>query len=311
MSNTMIQLAIFTSIGIAWRYFKPGHMSADALQRSIMTLVHWVFMPIFIFFAISALKFNASLLKYSMYILVSTGVAMTAAWFWLKNSAHQNNTKGALLIASSFGSVFFIGLPLTKAMIGGWTGKIAVVYLVVANVLILYTVGLFLIKAMATPSKLKKPLTAFTDAGMRIIKEPIIIAVLLGLLVNIAELKLPGWIRGLNGLAAGGLVPLLLLAVGLTLNWDKSWTAQIQSLIPVAAIKLILVPLTILIMIKVFGSPGAKTAKALIIDGIMPASLLGFVICDRFKLDTRTYAVAFSLTAILAIIAVPVWMKLI
>lgn len=311
MSNALIQLAIFTSIGFAWRYFSPGKVTADSLQRSIMTLVHWIFIPIFVFYAMTVIKFNASLFKYSMYVIAATGVGMAAAWFWLARTSYENKTKGALMLASSFGSVLFIGLPLTKIMIGGWSSRLAVVYLLIANILILYSVGLFLVKAMATPSKLKKPLTAFTDAGMRIIKEPLVIAAILGLVVNFTGLKLPVWIGGISGLAGGALIPLLLLAVGLTLTWDKTWTDQIQGLIPIAAIKLILVPVVLLLMVKVFGSPGTKTSTALIINGMMPASLLGFAVCDRFNLDTKTYAVAFSFTTILAIVAVPVWLRII
>lgn len=309
MSNILIQLAIFIAIGIAWRYFKPSKISADSLQQAIMTLIHWVFLPIVIFFAISVLKFNTSLFKYTMYVVAASGVAMAAAWFWLARTNYESKTKGALFLASSFGSVIFIGLPLTSTMIGAWTSRLAIVYLLVANILILYTVGLFLVKVLATPSKLKTPLTMFTDNGMTLIKEPLIIAALLGLLVNLVELKLPGWIYGFNGLAGEALIPLLLLTVGLSLRWDSAWNNHIKNFIPIAAIKLILVPLVLLLMVKLFGSPGVKTTKSLIINGMMPASLLGFYLCDRFNLDSKTYAIAFSLTTILALIAVPIWMR--
>ncbi|MDH5765736.1 MAG: AEC family transporter, partial [Gammaproteobacteria bacterium] len=133
---------------------------------------------------------------------------------------------------------------------------------------------------------------------------------LAGLVVNIAGIKLPGWLAGISGLAGDALVPLLLLAVGLSLSWNKSWTNQVKDILPVAAIKLILIPLVLLIMVKVFGSPGAKTTKALMINGIMPASLLGFYICSRFKFDTAIYAIAFVVTSALAVLAVPIWLEI-
>lgn len=311
MSNTLIQLAIFTTIGFAWRYFKPGNVDANALQRSILTLIHWIFLPIFVFFAMSVLTFNASLFKYSMYTIVASVVAMAVAWFWLARTRHEPRTKGALLMASCFGSVLFIGLPLSNIMIGSWSTRLAVVYLLLANILLLYTVGLFLARAMAKPSKLKKPMTAITDEGMTIIKEPVVIAALLGLLVNITGITLPSWIGGISTLAGGALIPLLILTVGLSLTWDSNWTNQLKDIAPVAAIKLVLVPVVLLIMVKVFGSPGAKTSQVLMINGMMPASLLGLVVCDRFKLDTKTYVMAFAVTTILAVVVVPIWLQII
>lgn len=311
MSNALIQMAIFIAIGIAWRYFKPANVDANTLQRSIMTLIQWIFLPIFIFFAMSVLTFNASLFKYSMYVIAASAVTMAVAWLWLSRTSHEPRTKGALLLASCFGSVLFIGMPLNNIMIGEWSMRLSVVYFLVANILVLYTAGVFLARAMASPSKLKKPLTAITDEGMTILKEPIIIAAVLGLLVNMTDITLPAWIGGISTLAGGALIPLLILTVGLSLTWDSKWMNQMKGIIPVAAIKLILVPVVLLIMVKVFGSPGAKTSLALMINGMMPASLLGLVVCDRFKLDTKTYVMAFAVTTILAVVTVPVWLQII
>lgn len=310
MSDALIQMAIFIAIGFAWRYFKLGGVDANALQRSIMTLIQWIFLPFFVFFAMSVLTFNASLFKFTLYAVVASGVAMAAAWFWLASTNHEPRTKGALMLAACFGSVLFIGVPLTDIMIGSWSTRLAVVYLLVVNILVLYTAGLFLTRAMASPSKLKKPLTAITDEAMTIIKEPIIIAAILGLLVNASGITLPVWIGGISTLAGGALIPLLILTVGLSLTWDSSWMNQMKDIIPVAAIKLILIPVVLLIMVKVFGSPGAKTSQALMINGMMPASLLGLAVCDRFKLDTKTYVMAFAVTSILAVVAVPVWLQI-
>lgn len=310
MSNALIQMAIFIACGYALRYFKPGGISADSVQNSIMSLIQWIFLPIVVFFALSLLQYKPYITRYIIYVIIATAAALAAAWFWLERTPHQAKTKGALLLAAAFGSVLFIGLPLNKIMIGDWTARLAIIYLLVANTLILYTAGLFLARALGSKAKLKQPVTALTDEKMTILKDPVIIAAALGIVVNLTGMKLPGWLNGINDLASGALVPLLILAVGLSLKWDKSWNDQVKDILPIAAIKLILVPLVLLIMIKVFGSPGVKTSKALVINGAMPASLLGFYICSRFKFDTGIYAIVFVVTSALALIAVPIWMEI-
>ena len=311
MIDSLIQLAIFIGIGFAWRYFKPGGIDADSIQRSIMSLIHWIFLPIFIFFATSVLTFNASLFKYSMYVIVASAIAMAVAWFWLSRTAYEPKTKGALLLASCFGSVLFIGLPLNDIMLGSWSSRLSIVYLLLANILILYTAGLFLARTLATPAKLKKPLTAITDEGMTIIKEPVVIAAVLGFLVNMSGLQFPVWFGGISALSGGALIPLLVLTVGLNLTWEKSWINHLKDIAPVAAIKLVLIPVVLLVMVKLFGSPGVKTAQALMVNGMMPASLLGLAVCDRFKLDTKTYVMVLVSTSALAVIAVPIWLQII
>lgn len=309
MNNALIQLGIFIAIGLVWRYFKPGGVAADSLQRAVMTLIQWIFLPILVFFAFIALKLNASEFRFSMYAIGASAVAMLVAWFWFSRTNLEPRSKGALLLASSFGSVIFIGLPLTGVMIGTWTSRFSVLYLVVVNVVVMYTVGLFLARALGKPGKLKLPLTAFTDEAVTILKEPVIIAAILGLLVNMTDTQLPVWFAGVAGLSAGALIPLLALTVGLSITWDQNWTNQLNHLLPVAVIKLALAPLAILLMLKFFPSPGVQTSKALLLNTMMPASLLGIAVCDRFKLDTKTYIMAFVVTTVLAAIAVPVWLK--
>lgn len=308
MNDALIQLAIFLVIGVGWRYLKIGNVDADALRHSILTLIQWVFLPIFIFFAMSVLKFNAALFKYAIYSVIASAAAVTAAWFWLARTPHNPKAKGALLMAACFGGVIFIGVPVTDSMFGSWSTRLGAVHFLLANILILYTAGLFLTRAMAKPSILKKPVTAITDEAKTIIRDPIVIAALAGLLVNLAGITFSARIGGLGELSSGALMPLLILTVGLSLTWESQWVDRVKDILPVAVIKLILIPLVLLIMIKVFGSPGAKTSQALMINGAMPASLLGLVICERFKLDSKIYVMAFVMTTILAAVVVPIWL---
>ncbi len=107
------------------------------------------------------------------------------------------------------------------------------------------------------------------------------------------------------------LIPLLLLSVGLSLNWQKNWNNQLVGVIPVVVIQLILVPLLMWAMASLFGSAGVKTTKALLFDSMLPATLFGFVMCERYKLDTTAYAMAFTATSVLSLITVPFWYNVI
>jgi predicted permease len=106
------------------------------------------------------------------------------------------------------------------------------------------------------------------------------------------------------------LLPLMLLAVGLSLRWDTNWNSQLQGVIPVVVVELILVPLLMWGMVKLFGSASLKTTTTLMLDSMLPATLFGFVICARQKLDSYAYAMAFTVTSVLALVTVPIWYKI-
>jgi len=75
--------------------------------------------------------------------------------------------------------------------------------------------------------------------------------------------------------------------------------------IPVVVIQLLLIPLLVWGMAELFGSAGASTTRALLLDSMLPATLFGFVICAHHKLDSGAYALAFSASSLLALLTVP------
>jgi len=55
----------------------------------------------------------------------------------------------------------------------------------------------------------------------------------------------------------------------------------------------------------------AKLLAPCVIEGAMPCMVLGLVLCDRFKLDSALYAESVTLTTILSLFTLPVWLRLV
>lgn len=309
MQNGVLVILFFLVLGIGWRILSPQGISAGSLQRQLTVLAQVAILPIAVFFIVSKLPMNQAAAKILWYVLATTAIALAAAWVWLWKSTLPPKTKGALLIAAGFGNVFFLGLPLNKVLIGDWSMRVAVEYGLVANVLLLFTVGAILSRSFAEPggAGFKGPLNeALRDRGAWL-KEPLVWAAVVGLVVNLGGMKLPSWFGAIEGAIYGFLVVLLLLSTALTLTWLDTWKTQWVNVLPAAGIQLILMPLVMWGMVSLFGSVGVQTTKALMLNSMMPAALLGFVACDRYGLDTGTYGLAFSLTTVLAIVTVPIW----
>lgn len=312
MTSTNLMILFFVALGLGWRWLAPQGISASAMQRPLMVLAHRVLLPIAIFFIVSRLPMNDSALRILLYVLATTAITLAVAWVWLWKSSLAPKTKGALLIAAGFGNVLSLGLPLNKALLGDWSMRVAVEYGLVANVLLLFTAGAVLSRSFGEPGKarFRGPINEVLNDRNVWLKEPLVWAALAGLAFNLFDISLPGWLGGIEAAVYGVLFALLILATTLAVSWNDNWTTQVVEALPAVGIKLILVPLVMWGMVELFGSPGAKTTQALLLDSMMPAALLGFAACERYKLDTGAYAMAFSATTLLALVTVPVWFNL-
>lgn len=305
-----LTLLFFLISGIAWRLLTPGGITAESLQRGLMTLIHLLFLPLAVFFIMLDLPLNEAALRILLYVLATTAIALAVAWAWLWKSKLTGKTKGALLIAAAFGNVFFLGLPLNGIFYPDWTLRVAVEYGLVANVLLLFTAGVVLSRSFGDAGKIqfKKPLASLKEYKLWL-KEPLVWAALLALALNMGDVTLPEWFKGIRSAIDGSLIALLLLATALSLNWSKAWHTQIVNVLPAVAIQLILVPLVMWGMASIFGSAGLRTTQTLLLDSMLPATIFGFLFCERYKLDTATYTLVFSLMTALSVITIPVWAK--
>ncbi len=311
MSNSLWMILFFLVIGVGWRFVSPQGVGAAAMQRHLMLLARVVILPVAIFFILYKMPLHKTEMKIFWYVVGTTAIVLGVAWVWLWKSRLAPRTKGALLIAAGFGNTLFLGLPLNRILTGGWSMRIAAEYGMLANVLLLFTAGAILSRSFTDNGgyRFKGPMNAVLKDYSVWWKEPLVWAAAAGLIANISAMKFPGWFFTIEAANNGFVVPLLLLSTALAVSWNDSWKTQWQTALPAAGIQLVLAPLVMWGMVRLFGSIGTKGTQALLLNSMMPAAVFGFVVCERNKLDTGMYALAFSLTSVLALLTVPVWFK--
>lgn len=302
MLQTLLKFSFFIGIGIAWRYAKPMQVSAGALRRALLAILYYVFLPALVLSVLWQANFSGNTWRILVVMLLTTGSGLAAAWFYYKDKSISNNVKGAFILAAAFGSILIIGMPITQEWVARWTVRTAVYFEAVIMLPVLFTAGVMLAKQFGEAEK--------SFFGAELIKEPIIIAVILGIILNLANVKMPVIVSNWLTIAKLGILPVGLITIGLSLYWHKQWAKLIPAMLPVVGIQLILQPLLLWGFFHLFGVAGVQTFKSMFLQAAMPSMLLGFIICERYKLDSTAYTAVFSFTTVISLITLPAWWML-
>ncbi len=302
MLQTLLKFGFFIGLGIAWRYTMPMRISAEAIQRVLIALLYTISLPALVLLVLWQSKFGGSSWKILLVMLLTVGVTLSAAWFYYKNKAISGNVKGVMILAATFGSILVIGMPLSQEWVARWTVRTAVYYEAVIMLPILFTVGVLIAKRYGENQS--------GIFGSDLVKQPIIIAMVLGIALNLAQVKMPVLVSNWLNIAKLGILPISLIVVGLSLNWQKQWSRLMPAMLPAVILQLIIQPLLLWGFFHLFQLTGAQTFKSMIMQAAMPAMVLGFVICERYRLDTSAYSAVFSLSVVLSFITIPVWWTL-
>ena len=135
---------------------------------------------------------------------------------------------------------------------------------------------------------------------------PALWAALLAVLLNLAAIPMPHILESVLRQLGNGVVPLMLIAIGLSLEWRGLQRKAWGPLLMVIAVQLVLMPLFVW-SISGFFAFSHEQQLAMVLEAAMPSMLLGLVFCERFKLDTAFYAAAVTLSTLLSILTLPYW----
>src|SRR5690606_12281112 len=138
------------------------------------------------------------------------------------------------------------------------------------------------------------------------LKVPALWAALLAVALNAGGVAMPELLHGTLGHLSSGVVPLMLLSLGLSLRTDVLRSRRVGALLPIVLIQLFLMPLLVWGVASATGLEG-EVLTAVVLEGAMPSMVLGIVICERYGLDTGLFAAAVTVTTLLSFFTLPLW----
>lgn len=261
----------------------------------------WIGFPALILVALSRMQWdlnlygnligwNSARIVFSMLLVFPVSVL-----FHLKNS-----TRRTLFLAVSYGNVAYLGIPVLKSAFGEQVLPEATM---ISSVYIfwLFTLGIFLVEYFGDHK------VHLRELMVRLITNPLLIAVFIGLFIALNHIQLPKIILSGLDIFANSVTAVVLFSLGLFMG--KQPFGKIQDWVPVMLFSLTILfvlPFLFYLIAKPFVD--LSVSRAWILEAAMPMGLTAYALCLKYKLNTEFASRTVVASTLLALFSLPFWL---
>lgn len=268
-------------------------------RKMYITLITNVAMPSIILSSIFQVEFTNSMLKMmGVVFALSIAINLIGLFFGFLASVlfkQYSERRIEVAILSAFGNTGFIGIPLCAVLFGPEGALYAAIFDAGVDFTI-WTVGVYLLQT-------KKRFSLGKLKGM--INIPLM-AIIIGLLVAITGIHVPVLISEMTSSLAAFAVPLAMFYIGaVVMNFQRSSVniTYFEVMIPVI-VKLILLPLTVVVIVKLFPID-ELLMYVIVIQSMMPALTLSSVLFAKYKRDEKMGALVTIVSTVASLLIIP------
>lgn len=299
MITVLLQMAALIACGVLWRFVRPGGFDADSVRRVLATLVYYLLLPALVLVVLWTSPIGLDSLRISFVAASCVLAGMVLSWQICRLCGTTKAARGAMILAAAFPNATYLGLPVLEATLGKWARSVAIQYDLFACLPLLLTVGMLVAQAHGDSAERPHPLRS-------LLRVPPLWAAVLAVALNKSGVPLPQGLAETLRMLAAGVVPLMLLSLGMSLRWDTMLTVHTRAVLPVLVIQLFIQPALAVALAHGVGLSG-QVLVAVVLEAAMPSMVLGIVISDRYGLDTPLYAAAVTLSTLCSLVTLPLW----
>ncbi|MDV7143619.1 AEC family transporter [Tropicimonas sp. TH_r6] len=272
---------LLAALGIGWD--KAGwDYPVEFVTRLAMTLA----VPCLVFTSLMKTEVDPSALAaISIAAFCAYGVIALASWALVRAVGLD---RGSYLAPLTFGNTGNLGLPLALFAFGAVGLDYAVVVLAVTSILV-FTIGIWMVSGTSNPT--------------RVLREPIFVATVLGLVFLWQGWQLPVWL--INGLTLVGqmAIPLMLLTLGVAIG--KLRPADIGPAVLLSLIKAAICGFSAVAVGLAFALPPIPFA-VLVVQMITPVPVTSYLLAVRFGVDSGAVAGLVVVSSLLSVAVLPI-----
>ncbi|PBJ84051.1 malate permease [Lysobacteraceae bacterium NML93-0399] len=288
---------ILAMLALGMLFARLRAMPANAAEV-LNLVVLYVCLPAAVLVHVPQLQFDPALLGVAAtpwLLAVATVALVLPIARWLRFARDET---AVVLLCVALCNSSFIGYPMVAALLGADAVPYAVVYDQFGTFVLLSTFGLTVIARYAGDT----PPTA-RQVGLRILRFPPLWALAFALLLMPAQP--PAWIDAALRNLAGAMLPLVMLAVGLSIQLRMP-RDELRPLATGLVLKLLVMPALALPLSLAFGMSGAML-QANVLESAMPSMITAAALAIAAGLAPRLAAALVGYGIVLSLLTLPAW----
>ena len=205
-----------------------------------------------------------------------------------------------------FGNIAYLGIPILTQVYD------ASILPTVSVIIAIWFFWFFtLVTGFVTASRQKKNDDgAFRKTCYALVNNPLLVAVVLGLLFAGLSIPIPGIIMQALDMVSASVTPTVLIVIGLFIG--KSSFGTTKDWIPavlLSVLTLIILPTAMVAGLQLFGID-PKTYAVSIIEVAMPLAITPFALADEYGLNKAWISRSIVLSTILSVFTLPFWISI-
>jgi hypothetical protein len=206
-------------------------------------------------------------------------------------------------MAASMTNTGFVALPVLEAIYGPRAvlpAAIATVFVAV----VMFPVAVVLLELGQRDAHGAR--TAPMVTVRHIVLNPMVISTLIGMLLSILGLRMPGPVTAYLNILADALTPCALFAIGLGLSMD-ALRANIGRASLLSAVKLVIMPLIVYGLSVSLGLDPLYTIAAVICAAV-PTAKTAYILAGEYRCEEMMVASTVSMTTLVSVITLVIWL---
>jgi len=251
-------------------------------------------------------KIEGSLSDYSESLLLNAAfipVLFLLAFVVGKLFAFNKSLNSALFICAVFSNIGFMGIPILQYVYGD---AVLPMGSLIASTYIfgVFTIGILYLEYQKTGR------FRLFEIIINLLKNPLLLAVLIGLVLNQLKVSLASPVSEVIRMLALSVTPIIMMVVGLFMARSsfgkfKDWLAPLVF----SGYTLVLMPVICMFLINVFDF-GIGPNYPSVIEAAMPCAMTPFALAINYEMDKNFIARSIVLSTALSLISIPIWINI-
>lgn len=292
--TSVAPIFILIALGAVLKLIKLASNKWIAVLNS---LAFYVAFPALIFTSLANIQIGGGD-NYSVFIWNSVLLVVTMLFTYLITWLFKlkQKVRNCYLIAIALGNVAYLGFPFITSVVEGSAGMVSIV--LASYIAVVFIIGIWILESSA------HPYAGVWEIIKNILKNPLLISVVLGLIFAQFSLKLPVVIDTSIKMLASAASPVVLVALGIFIARKIEWNMQLVHSLAITVIKLLVLPL----LFFLFGIYVIKDINFIVpvLEAGMPVAITIFALSQIYPLDKKVVVYSIVISTVLSVITLPI-----